>query len=104
EHQRSIRAIAMALQAILVRAGDALPDQRMTVELQIGGATVEIGLGPHPTASARLSTCTDARVRVPAETVDDFLLGQPFHKNDFAHISGDESATRGLLEALGALP
>ncbi len=44
QHPRSIRAIAMALQALLARAGDALPDARHVVERDLNVLAVELEL------------------------------------------------------------
>jgi DNA-binding HxlR family transcriptional regulator len=103
EHDRSIRAIAMALQSVLVRAGDALPADRYVIELEVDGEHVEIFLGPRSSVTARLSTDADARIRVPAATMSDFLLGQAFDEKRFVHVSGDRAARTALLRALGAM-
>jgi DNA-binding HxlR family transcriptional regulator len=101
QHPRSIRAIAMALQAVLARAGDALPAARHVIELEVDGEHIEIVLDARPTASAGPSTDADARVRVPRPTMSDFLLGRPFDKKRFVHISGDKAARAALIRALG---
>lgn len=103
EHDRSIRAIAMALQSVLVRAGDVLPTERYVIELEIDGEHVEIILGPRPTVTARPSTEADARIRVATATMSDFLLGQSFDKKRFAYVSGDRAARKALLGALGSM-
>jgi DNA-binding HxlR family transcriptional regulator len=102
-HDRSIRAIAMALQAILARAGDALPVERHVVELEIEGEHVEIVLGPRPTATARPCTDADARVRVPTSTISDVLLGQRLDRKRFVHLAGNKAARAALLNALGTM-
>lgn len=103
EHDRSIRAIAMALQSILVRAGDALPAKRYVIELEIDGEHVEIVLDPRPSVTARPSTEADARIRVPTAVVSDFLLGQSLDKKRFAHVSGDPAVRKALLDALASM-
>lgn len=103
EHDRSIRAIAMALQSILVRAGDALPADRYVVELDVDDEHVEILLGPRPTVTARPSTDADARIRVPSATMSDFLLGRSFDKRRFVYVSGERAARTALLRALGGM-
>ncbi len=100
-HPRSIRAIAMALQAVLARAGDALPDSAHVVELEVDGEPIQILLGTNPTATAGPCTDADASVRVPRQTMSDFLLGRPFDVERFALTSGDEVARAALLRALG---
>lgn len=102
EHDRSIRAIAMALQAVLARAGEALPTDRHVIELDVDGEHVEILLGPEPTAVARLSTNADVRISVPTETISDLLLGRSFDGTRFTHVSGDRAARTALLRAIGA--
>lgn len=100
-HQRSIRAIAMALQALLVRAGDALPAETYIIELDVDGEYAEIVLGPRTTVTARTSIQPDARVAATTLGISSFLLGQPVDDTAFDHVSGDEQATRSLIAALG---
>lgn len=103
-HQRSIRAIAMALQALLVRAGDALPGDTHIIELDVDGEYVEIVLGPRTTVSARTSTQPDARVAASAESISAFLGAEASATEAFRHVSGDEGASRLLQAALGGSP
>ena len=100
-HERSIRAVAMAMQSILVRAGDALPVVVPTIELEIDGEYLEIVLGPRASVTARLSMRPDARVRSTAEAISAFLLGSPADGTTFDHVAGDSNSTQLLIEALG---
>ena len=93
----------MALQALLARAGDALPDGRHVVELEIDGEHIQIVLGASPSANAGPSTDADARIRVPRSTMSDFLLGRSFDKKRFVHVSGDKNARTALIRALGTM-
>jgi DNA-binding HxlR family transcriptional regulator len=102
-HPRSIRAIAMALQAILARAGDALPGARHVVELEIDGEPIQIVLDARPSATAAPSTDADARIRVSRRTMSDFLHGRPFAEGRFALVSGDETTRTALLRGLGVI-
>ena len=102
-HPRSIRAIAMALQAVLTRAGDALPDARHVIELEIEGEHIQILLGARPTATAGPSTDADASIRVPRQTMSDFLLGRSFDKRRFVLTSGDKAARTALIRALDTM-
>jgi DNA-binding HxlR family transcriptional regulator len=99
-HERSIRAIAMALQSVLVRAGDALPAERLVVEMEVDGEYVEIILDQRPAVTARPSIEPDARVRASTPGISAFLLGQAFDEATFAHVSGNEEATKHLVAAL----
>lgn len=99
-HERSIRAIAMAMQSILVRAG-ALPAETHVLELDIDGEYIEVRLGPRPTATARTSVQTDARVRSTGEAISRFLMGSSTGESTFEHVSGDPDSTRLLITALG---
>jgi len=99
-HGRSIRAFAMALQAILVRAGDSLPSERLIVELEIDGEFIEVILDKRPTAIARLSIDPDARVRISTSNMSAVLLGQPFDASVFETVSGNEAATKHLVAGL----
>jgi len=103
KHPRSIRAIAMALQAVLSRAGNALPDARHVIELEIDGEHIQIVLDARPSVSAGPSTDADARIRVPRTTMSDFLLGRSFDKKRFVHVSGDKAARTALIRALGTM-
>jgi len=100
-HQRSIRAIAMAMQSILVRAGEALPAEMSILELEVDGAYAEVILGPRPTVTARSSIQPDARVAASTEAISAFLLGDTSDPDTFRHISGDERATERLRLSLG---
>lgn len=99
-HQRSIRAIAMALQAVLVRAGDALPSERYIIELDVDGEYLEIILGPQPSVTARTSTQPDARLATATSIVSALLLGHPVADGAFRHVSGDEQSVGHLITAL----
>jgi len=101
QHPRSIRAIAMARQAVLSRAGDALPESQLLIELDVEGQHIEIVLGERPTATAGTTTDADARISVPRSAMSDFLLGRPFDAKRFALVSGEPPARDALLEALG---
>ncbi|MFT5682446.1 MAG: DNA-binding HxlR family transcriptional regulator [Myxococcota bacterium] len=100
EHDRSIRAIAMALQAILVHAGGPLPDESVAVELIVGGEAVEIVLGPRPLAIARSSPRAAAQVQVSRATMSAYLSGESSKSGGFVHVSGDPAATEALVAAL----
>jgi DNA-binding HxlR family transcriptional regulator len=103
EHDRSIRAIAMSLQSILVRAGEALPADQHLIELEIGGEHVEISLGPLPTVAAHPSIDPDVRIRVPTVAMSDLLLGRPFDKRRFVYVSGNAAARTVLLRSLNGM-
>jgi hypothetical protein len=100
-HQRSIRAIAMALQSVLVRAGDTLPEKRFVVELEVDGEYAEIVLDQRPTVTARPSIAPDAQVRASTRELSAFLLGEAFSHSTLTHVSGSEEAARRLVAALG---
>ena len=102
-HKRSIRAIAMALQAVLSRAGDALPDARHVIELELDAQHIQIVLDRRPSATAGPATDADARIRVPRSAMSDFLLGQSFDKKAFVLVSGDKTARSALLRAFGSM-
>ena len=93
----------MALQALLARAGHALPDVRHVVELEVDGEHIEIVLDARPTVSAGSSTDADARIRVPKSTMADFLRGSSVDEKRFALAAGDKNARTALLRALGIM-
>ena len=103
QHRRSIRAIAMAMQAVLVRAGDGLPDRHHIIELEIDGQHIRIVLCDRPTVSAGPSTDVDARIRVSRQTLSDFLLGRSFQSEQFVLVSGSNAARTALIRALGTM-
>ncbi len=98
-HGRSIRAIAMALQSVLVRASD-LPAERLVIELEVDGEYVEIILSQRPTVIARISTQADARVEISTDGISAVLMGQSFDTSPFTHISGNKTAIQHLISAL----
>lgn len=100
-HSRSVRAIAMALHAVLTRAGDAVGAERLVIELEVDGEHIRILLGPRPSATAETSTDADARIRVPRQTLSDYLNGRPFDEAQLVLASGDRAARTALLVALG---
>lgn len=100
-HERSIRAIAMALQAVLVRAGDSLPTEASVIEVDVDGEYVEIVLGPNPTVTARPSMRPDARIAVTSEAMNTFLVGHAAAEAAFDHVAGDVHTTHRLIDALG---
>lgn len=102
-HERSIRAIAMAMQSILVRAGDALPQETHVLEVDLDGEHIEVRLGPRPSATARTPSQTDARVRSTHEAVSRFLMGSTTDAATFQHVSGDPESTRLLITAMGGM-
>ncbi len=100
-HDRSVRAVAMALQAILVRAGDRLPEDPATVELDVDGDPVEVVLGPRPTVTVRPAVQPDARVQTSARWMSAYLVGESGGGGALRHVSGDRAASRSLETALG---
>lgn len=100
-HDRSIRAIAMALNAILARAGDRLPDVSVVIELDVDGEALEIVLGPKPTVTARPASQPDARASASARWMSAYLVGEVSGGDTLRHVSGEAGATRRLATALG---
>ena len=101
KYQRSIRAFAMALQAILARAGDALPQERVIVELEVEGDYLEFVLdAKRPTVTSRLSTEPDARAHISKSGLSTVLSGPSFDAVLFTHVSGNEEVTKLLVEVL----
>jgi hypothetical protein len=95
----------MALQGVLSRAGDALPDARHVIELELelDAQHIQIVLDRRPSVTAGPATDADARIRVSRSTMSDFLLGQSFDKKAFVHVSGDKTARSALLRAFGSM-
>ena len=100
QHPRSARAIAMALHALLARAGGALPDHRYHVELAMDGEPIQIVLAEQPSVSVGPSVDADARIRVTRALMADLLRGQSLDESRLVLLSGDEDARGALLRAL----
>lgn len=99
-HERSLRATAMALQAILARCADGLPSAPDIIELEIDGEYAEILLGPKPSVTARTSMSPDARAAASKAGMAAFLRGESPAAATFKHLSGDDRATQRLVAAL----
>jgi len=97
---RSIRAIAMALQSIVVRAGDLLPVERIVIELNVDGEFVEVVLSQAPTVTVRPPGISDASIQTTHTNISAVLIGQKLDDPPFTHMAGDESATQLLYNIL----
>lgn len=100
EHERSVRAYAMALQSILVRAGDALPNEQFVVEVEVDGEYLEIILSQQPRVIARLSIEPDVQVRLTGTELSTILRGQGIAPSLFTHIAGNKVVIEYLVAAL----
>ena len=101
-HDRSVRAIAMAVQAILSRAGEALPQSSHLIELDVDGELIEVALGPEPTAIVRLPESPGARIGATRAVMSNVLVGRPFDDADLDHLGGDASLLPVFAEAMRA--
>ncbi|NND84140.1 MAG: helix-turn-helix transcriptional regulator [Acidimicrobiia bacterium] len=99
-HERSTRAIAMALQSILVRS-PYLPAETETIELLIDGAPVEVVLGPKPAVTVRVASRPDARATASADDMATFLAGTRTGADTINHDAGDSGTTQLLIDLLG---
>jgi DNA-binding HxlR family transcriptional regulator len=99
-YERSLRAIAMALQSVVVRAGDALPTERFVIEVEVEEEFIEIILDQSPTVTVRPSRDPDVRISITYEGLSSVLRGKDVDRSIFTHISGNEVATKYLIEAL----
>ena len=100
-HDRSVRAVAMALHAILVRAGDRVPHVPVVIELDLDGEPIEIVLGAKPSVTARPASRPDARVAASSRWMSAYLIGEDAGTEPLRHVSGSEEVTAQLEEALG---
>lgn len=101
-YPRSVRAIAMALQALLARAGQALPEHRYVVELDVDGEPIEVALGPRPAAVARPSTDPDARIQSPRSVMASMVVGEAFDDSALDAVAGDASLLPVFTSAIRA--
>ncbi len=102
-HARSLRSIAVAMQAILSRAGGELPEQPEALELELELGPLEIVMGPQLAVTARPSSAPVARVASSAEAVTDFLEGRGLDRRRFRLTSGDGASRKRLLALMGAM-
>ena len=101
-HARSIRAIAMAVQAILSRAGNALPTTRRVVELDVDDESIEVVVGPEPSAIARVGSQADVLIRTTRQVMSNAVTGQHFDSADFTVVRGDSALLTTFTAALRA--
>lgn len=100
-HARSIRALAVALQAMLAFGQTQPTEKPFVIELELSGEYLDIELGKEPSVQARLSSQPDARLQVSAADISDLLQGASLGPSIFSHISGDDRAATLLTAALG---
>jgi len=100
EHQRSIRAVAVALQSIFVRAGDKLPSGRIVIELDIEGDIAEVVLDQNPSVIVRAAAEPDAYIQTTTEGMSTMLRGHALDGSAFTATSGDEKAIKYFLAAM----
>lgn len=99
-HERSIRALSVALQAILVRSSVAVSRNRATIELEIDGDHAEIVLGSEPSVSVRPSLSPNARVSSSTEEMSRLLRRELQADKALRHIDGNPELTEALIAAL----
>jgi DNA-binding HxlR family transcriptional regulator len=100
-HGRSLRATAMALQAILRHAGHPLPESPVVVELAVDNEPLEIVLGPKPTATVRPCQASAAHLGTTAAVMEAYLNGTRPEPDAFTLLAGSPTARAALLVALG---
>ena len=99
-YERSVRAYAMALQSILVRAGDTLPTERFVIELEVDSEYLEIVLSQQPKVIARLATEPDVQIKVTGADLSAILRGQGIETATFTQIAGNKNVIEYLVAAL----
>ena len=102
EHRRSVRAVAMALQAVLVHSGRTDPNRPCVVEVDVGdGDRITFELGERPTAEARPAVDADARLKARPLLFSEYLNGATMDGGELELVSGSEAARAALVTALG---
>ena len=102
EHARSLRATAMALQAVFVHANRPQPEAPCTIALDVDGQPVAVVLGPSPSVTVGPAARPDAAVRVPEQVLTDYLAGPEWDVSRLEAAPEDQWALDLLLRALGA--
>lgn len=99
-HERSIRALAVALQAVLEIGQAPLTEKRLVIELEVDGEYLDIVLDRSPTVRARIPSQPDARLSVSTEDISGLLSGLPLEPSVFTHLSGEDHAAARLTAAI----
>ncbi len=93
KHERSVRAMAMALQSILVRKAAAKRTDRLIIELIVDDEPLEMVFAQSPTATARHSVDAQVRLKTTSAAMAEVLKGN-FVEKSFKHISGGQDSAR----------
>ena len=101
-HERSPRAIAMALQAILVRIIDRMPKNRTVILIELEDHTIEVVLGDSPTSSVRHVDESDVHLKTTAAELSHYLNTGKLHKSKFKVVAGDKAAAETFFGVFGA--
>ena len=101
-HGRTLRAVAMALQAILVRA--PIPaETNALIELDVDAEMLEIELCAAPTVTVRPCPRAHARGRVPHDTFTTYLTEGRLEAAAFTFVSGVREGWDTMMAALAAM-
>ena len=102
EHDRSLRAVVMALHAIIVRS-PAKSGPRAVIELEVDGTPVEVVLGEKPSVRVAPVSSADARLRTRLQVLADYLNGEGLAEAELKLHAGDAEVHARVLEALAAM-
>jgi DNA-binding HxlR family transcriptional regulator len=91
-YERSVRSIAMAMQAILTWKKSILNEKRTIIELEVDNETIEVVLGDRASVIVQSSSNPDVRIRTTKRELNNFLEGKETSKKEFIYLSGDKSA------------
>ncbi|MCB1178757.1 MAG: helix-turn-helix transcriptional regulator [Leptospiraceae bacterium] len=90
KYERSIRAISMALNAILSVISDNLPEERLVINLEVDNENLEIVLSKSPIVTARISIDADVKLKISKKDISYLLNGNSFEKGMISYVSGSE--------------
>jgi DNA-binding HxlR family transcriptional regulator len=102
-HRRSLRAIAMALHSILVRAQGARGSERRVIEVEADGEPMEIVLGPQPSVTVRPVSAADVTLRTSSAALSAYLNGEGLVRRELAYVSGAREVRTQLLDAMASM-
>jgi DNA-binding HxlR family transcriptional regulator len=99
-NQRSIRALAVALEAALSRGTPSVLEPLTIIEVEVDGQPLEVTLHGHPSVRARPASEPEARLATTRSQISALLAGETPDSPIFEHVAGETDAATRLMDAL----